>query len=496
MAAHRRANAAMRNPVRARCFSPRFAYPTREMMGIWRRTLPMAVLAATIAAAACLPGTGPPINPVVDDAGAPPPTNLGDDAALAGDLNLGPAFAVTGLQPAHGPWSGGTRTSINGRGFSSSLQVWIGGAQLDAADVFASDPTKVAVVTPPGAPGPAVVRVRNLTTAEDATLPAGFVYDAFSVTPGQGATSGGTRIALVGSGTAWTAASTIAIGTKPCTALAFTDATHLACTTPANSAGSQSVTVKNADGSTDQADDAFLYADSPDGYRGGLYGGALSGRLTVLAFDQWTGIPLQGAVAIAGSNIGTALEATLDASGAAQIVDPSLQGAVTVTVVARCHHPWTYVAVPVDTVTVYLPPTMDPSCAGDPPSSGNYVPQDYGEVDGELVWPGGIEFQRAPWANVPQPGPGERQTAYVWIAPSDPAAPFEQPDYHTATTPDSGGKVGYAYTLSTLPGNQTVFALAGLEQDGDAGQTDRFEPYAMGVVRGAPVLPRSEERRV
>ncbi|MGH7296898.1 MAG: IPT/TIG domain-containing protein, partial [Polyangiaceae bacterium] len=459
-------------------------------MGTWRSALGTSALAALAAAAACLPGSGPAINPVFDDAGTPPPTSLGDDAATRDDLDLGAPFAVTGLQPSHGPWTGGTRTSIAGRGFSSKLQVWIGSSQLPASDVFASDPTKAAVITPPGAPGPVEVRVENMDTAQVATLPAGFIYDAFSVTPGTGSTTGGTRIALKGSGTTWSAGSTVAVGGKPCTAVTFTDATDLACSTPANAAGSQSVLVTNPDGTTDQADDAFVYSDSPDGYRGGLYGGALSGTLTVLGFDQWTGVPLEGGQAIAGSNLATAVVGTLGAAGAVQLTGAALTGKVTVTLAAKCHQPMTYVDVPVDTATFYLPPALDPSCQGDPPSSGNYIPQDYGSVQGELVWPGGIEFQRAAWSSVPAPGPGERQAAYVFTASGTPLAAFGLPDPHNATTPTSGGQVGYAFSLETLPGNRTLYALAGLEQDyDDGGAIGRFEPFVMGVARGVPVLP-------
>ena len=196
-------------------------------MPTWRSALGTSALAALVAGAACLPGGGPAINPVVDDAGTPPPTSLGDDAATLDDLDLGPPFAVTGLQPSHGPWTGGTRTNVTGRGFSSNLQVSIGGKQLPPSDVFASNPTKAAVVTLPGTPGPADVQVENLDSAQTATLPSGFIYDAFSVTPDTGSTTGGTRVALEGSGTAWTSASTVTIGGKPCTAVSFTDATNL-----------------------------------------------------------------------------------------------------------------------------------------------------------------------------------------------------------------------------------------------------------------------------
>ena len=66
-------------------------------MGTWRSALTTSALVALVAAAACLPGRGPPINPIVDDAGTPPPTSLGDDAATHDDLELGPPFSVTGL---------------------------------------------------------------------------------------------------------------------------------------------------------------------------------------------------------------------------------------------------------------------------------------------------------------------------------------------------------------------------------------------------------------
>jgi hypothetical protein len=464
--------------------------PYRVTMRTRRRALGGIALAGIVAVAACIPGGGPALDPVVDDAGTPPPTTLGDDAGMRDELNLGPPFAVTGLQPSHGPWTGGTRTNIAGRGFSSNIAVWIGPTQLDASNVFASDPTKVSVVTPPGTPGPADVRVKNLDTASEATLPAGFIFDAFSVTPGTGATTGGTRIALKGSGTQWTAASTITVGGKACTAPTFTDATDLACTTPpASGAGSETVLVTNADGSTEEADDAFVYSDSPDGYRGGLYGGALSGTLTVLGFDAWTGVPLQGGQAIAGSSLATALVGTLGVSGAVQLTGPSLTGTVTVTVAAKCHQPMTYVDVPVDTVTVYLTPTLDPACAGDPGSAGNYIPQDVGTIQGQLVWSGGIEFQRAAWANVPMPASNERQVAYVFTASGTPLAGFGLPDPSTGTTPTSSGDIGYDYSLVAVPGNTTLYALAGLEQHSDAGQVLRFEPFAMGIVRGVPVQP-------
>jgi hypothetical protein len=454
---------------------------------VWRSLLPGLAcgLGVALALIACLPGSGPPLNPYQDDAAPPPAIRFDNDAGLLHDVDLGDPFAITGLQPSHGPWTGGTRTSIAGRGFSSSLEVQIGAALLTSSEVFASSPTRVAVVTPQGNPGPADVRVRNTTSGEERTLLGGFFYDAFDVSPSGGATTGGTRIALHGSGTLWTANSTVSVGGQPCAALAFTDATDLACTTPPGSPGSQDVTVANADGTVDQARDAFLYSDSPDGYRGGLYGGALAGHLTVLAFDALAGAPLAGGKAIAGSGPSAVL-GTFDTSGAAHL-SGFLVGKVTVTVAAKCHLPMTFVDVPVDTVTAYLVPEFDPSCSGDPPSSGNYYAMQGGEIDGELVWSGGIEFERAPWKGVPMPIGSERQVAYVWTTTSNPLDPFRLPPAANATTPASDGLLGYAYALKTQPGGQNVYALAGLEDR--SVNPVRFEPYVMGVARGVLVQP-------
>jgi len=470
-----------------------------DVMGTWRARwarrlslraagIALSSLAAIGAAPGCL-RSGSPLIPYQDDAGPPPAIVLGsDDAGRLGDVDLGNPFAITGLQPSHGPWTGGTHATIAGRGFSSSLEVWIGSAQLDPSAVLASDPTRASVVTPQGTPGPADIRVRNVATAQERTLPAGFYYDSFVVSPDAGSTTGGTRIALRGSGTQWASTSTVAVGGKPCTAVSLTDPTDLSCTTPAGSTGTQDVTVTNSDGTLDQARDAFTYSDSPDGYRGGLTGGTLSGNLTVLAFDSFTGSPLTGGRAIAGSSLPTAILGTFDSSGTVRLSGPSLTGTVTVTVAAKCHQPITFVDVPVDTVTAYLDPELDPSCGqGDPPSSGNYYATSNGSIVGELVWPSGPEFTSASWGNVPMPTGNQRRAAYVFPTTPNPLQPFQLPSTYFATTPDSTGNVGFQYSATAQPGNQTLYALAGLEDRSVS--PPWFEPYAMGVARGVLVQP-------
>ena len=438
---------------------------------------------------ACLP-THDLIPP--DDAGPPPDQNLNGSDAGKLDVDLGDPFAILGLQPSHGPFTGGTRTLIAGRGFTSSLRVWVAGNEVPASDVFASDPTRAAITTPPGPPGLVDVKVRNDSTAQERTLPQGFLYDAIALTPTTGATTGGTRLAIQGSGTTWSNGTSVTIDGLACTDVQVVDATHLECTTPADTPGAKDVVVTDANAASVQAREAFTYDDSPDGYRGGLSGGALNGNLKVLVLDAWTGFPIPGATAIVGSDASSALVAKTNVAGAASFADASLTGAVTVTAAEKCHQPLTFVDVPVDTVTAYLSPVLSVACASGDPQSISGTPRDVGQISGELIFPAGIELQtRGAWTGVPDPiGPNERRAAYVFVAGGDPLQRYYQPDSSTATTEQSPGQNGYGYTLTTYPGNVTLYALAGIENT--TTNPAKFMPYVMGVVRGVPVVPNSQ----
>ena len=259
-----------------------------------RPALPLVTGACivVVGVVACLPGSGPPLAIYQDDAGSPPPVTLGDGGTGPADVDLGDPFAVTGLAPSHGPWNGGTTTTMSGRGFPSTLGVFIGGTQLDPSAVLASSPTQAQIVTPGGPPGPADVTILDPATAEQRTLAAGFYYDSFYAQPNTGATTGGTRITLLGEGTAWASGTTVTVASNTCTNVTVVDATHIQCTTPAGSPGTVDISITLPDGTFAQALDAYTYADSVDGYRGGLSGGTLSGTLHVLLLDGYTGDPI------------------------------------------------------------------------------------------------------------------------------------------------------------------------------------------------------------
>ena len=467
--------------------------PSRSRGARWsKRGVVALVFVAGVAAAmaACLPGgNAVPAGDEADAGGL----SLGDGSALGprADVDLGDPFALDGLLPAHGPFSGKTRALVSGRGFSSDMRVFVGGVEVPREAVFASNVTRIAIEVPPGKPGPAEVRVKNTKTAEERALPAGFTYDAVVLRPDSGATSGGTRIEVEGSGTAFVPATTVAIGGRPCTDVSVKDATHLACTTPEHSAGAKDVVVTTGVDRI-QVREAYTYSDAADGYRGGLSGGALAGRIKVLAFDSFTGKPLAGGTVVVGGDLATAKIAKVSQSGAVEISDPSFTSKLTVSVAAKCHQPMTFVDVPVDTVTVYLDPVMDLSCAeGDPPSIGGGGGRFGGIIEGELVFPGGVEFRRAGWSGVPAPKrPTERQAAYVFFSQTSPGERFVLPEAVTAVTPDSPGSAGYLFNVVGAPGNHTLYAVAGLEDRSES--PPRFVPYVLGFVRGVGLGARQK----
>jgi len=447
-------------------------------------------LALAIVAAACLPGGGVPFRDG-DDAGPPPPTGLNDlDAGLTRtDVDVGDPFAIVGVLPSHGGYRGGTRAVLNGRGFASNVRVFIGGAEVDRSAVVASDATRIAVVTPPGKPGPADVRVLDESTAQERTLPGGYYYDAFVLSPSSGSTTGGTRVAIEADGMVFTAQTTAAVDGKPCTDVALAAPGRLECTTPPGSIGPKEVTVSTPGNAPVQARDAFTYIEDEDAARGGFFGGTLAGSMKVTVRNAFTGAAIPGATVIGGESLGSALVVKTDATGTARLEGAS--GALTVTVAAKCHKPTTFVDVPVDTLSVYLTPVIDLACASlqDPPSTGG-VPWHGAQIEGQLIWRDGIEFKRAGWNNVPRPVRStERYAAYVFLASGSPLIPFSLPPASLAVTPDSPGVQGYRYTQPSAIGNNTVYALAGVEDRSVS--PPRFTAYAMGVARGVSVLPGS-----
>lgn len=457
------------------------------MLASRQAALTLACAAAFCAAAsvpACIAG-GPPIDPITDDDGFE--DDDGDAGTAGGPPTDAPPIephAVVGAQPSHGPFTGGERVIIRGNGFGADVRVWFG--SVEATDVTPIDATRLQVTSPPGERGPVDLSTQN---GEDEstrrTLPGGYSYDALYADPASGPISGGTEIRIVGQGTSWDEASLAFIDDEPCASLEVVGPEELLCTVPKGTPGAKPVRVEDEE-ETIVVLDAYTYEDSSDGYKGGLSGDPLSGSMRVLVYNNFTGDPIPGAGVILGTNLDTATIVQTDETGVVVINDDALDGPVTVSVAALCHSPITFVDVPVDTVTVYLDPVLVPACAsnGDPPGVGGGVGST-GLVKGEIVFPSQDEFKRGNF-QVPSPIGNEQVVAYLYSSTTNPLAKFQLPTASQAITPDSEGTIGYGFSVSSLPGNRTYYALAGLEDR--SVNPPRFTAYSMGVVRGVPVL--------
>ncbi len=399
---------------------------------------------------------------------------------------------VSGAAPVHGPFTGGNHVIVHGKGFETNVRIWFG--DVEASDVIAIDPTQAQVSAPAHEPGVVDVTAQNGDDASTKrTLPQAYTYDDLYAQPDKGPTAGGTSITVFGYNTSWDQdLPAVLIDQKPCETVLVMAPDQLTCTVPQGTPGAKPIDVVTTS-STLSALDAYTYADSEDGFKGGLSGQALNGELRVLVFNNFSGFPIPGGHVVVGEDIDTALYQQANATGVTVFTDASLDQPVTVTVTAKCHSPITFVDVPVDTVTVYLDPVLTPQCADEgevPPGGGNPVTAGY--IDGQLVWPSNQEFQKGAWTNIPPAGTDEMRVAYVFFSTRNQNQVFQVPNAAYRVTEASPGELGYAFNVPSFPGNQTLYSLAGLLNT----SSNDFTAYAMGAVRGVAVFPGQETEQV
>ncbi len=452
-------------------------------------------MAAAVAVVSCIATAPEGINRRTDgeggNGGGPLTTHTSTSSTATGP-NTSDPHAVLGAAPVHGPFTGGNHVIVHGKGFEPNVRVWFG--DVEASDVIAIDPTRVQVSVPAHQPGEVDVTAQNgddVSTRRSLAL--AYTFDHLYAQPDKGPTAGGTKITVFGYDTSWDEdLEAVLIDQKPCAAVHVLAPDAFECTVPQGTPGAKPIDVVTSAG-TVSALDAYTYADSEDGFKGGLSGQPLDGQLKVLVYDNFSGYPIPAAHVIVGGDLATGLYQQTNATGVVVFDDAALEQPATVTVTAECHSPITFVDVPVDTVTVYLDPVLTPQCAsmGEvPPGGGNPVVA--GFIDGQLVWPSSQEFQKGEWGNIPGAKAGEQRVAYVFFASRNKNQPFSIPSNTFRVTEESPGELGYGFNVPAFPGNQTLYALAGLLKT----DTQRFTAYVMGAVRGVSVVPGQETQAV
>src|SRR5262249_46501622 len=139
-------------------------------------------------------------------------------------------------------------------------------------------------------------------TSTARTLVGAYTYEDFYAEPDTGPTSGGTVVRLLGLGTEWTTGTTVTVDDKPCGSVTVASPTELTCLTPSDTPGAKPITVMSP-GKSSVVRDAFTYADSQNGFVGGLSGAKLAGQLRVLVYDAFSGMPISGAFVLAGDDV-------------------------------------------------------------------------------------------------------------------------------------------------------------------------------------------------
>ncbi len=123
---------------------------------------------------------------------------------------------IFSVSPTSGPNEGGTEVTIRGEGFGNEVQVFLSGGSLVEAQVLSVSSNRIVIQTPAATGSNFAnqnsivdVRVRSLSTGQEATLTGAFQYGdgnggnglfISSAGPGRGPYTGGTVVTMFGSG--------------------------------------------------------------------------------------------------------------------------------------------------------------------------------------------------------------------------------------------------------------------------------------------------------
>jgi PKD repeat protein len=133
--------------------------------------------------------------------------DTGASTIASGAFQYGGDFFITDISPDSGPYTGGTKVYITGKGFQAPVEVKFGGVTQRATEVTATKITVVTAAVPVAACNPpsGPVSVTNLSTGKTAASARIFTYTApkpnlTQVTNSSGPQAGGNNVTISGSG--------------------------------------------------------------------------------------------------------------------------------------------------------------------------------------------------------------------------------------------------------------------------------------------------------
>ncbi len=403
--------------------------------------------------------------------------DTGPDAGTA-DAAATDKLSLLGVKPTHGPFVGGTTVTLRGTGFKKTCKVQIGGKNIQVGQTKVLSPLSLAVVSPPGIPGPAEV---SITCGSDkARILNGYSYDSVYMDPSSGPTAGGTLVQIFGTSTSFAKGMKLSLGGKAMTEVTVAGATALTAKTPAGSAGLVDLVVGDGKGKSITVKEAFTYYVSTNPKSGGLGGGVIKGTLTVSVLDSMTRAPIDSASVLVHTDSQTIFTGKTSSTGVLVFSKKGFTGPVNVTAGKDKYESTTIVDLDARDVTILLVQIATPSSGPGPP------PILLSTIKGHIIFGGSTGVGTSAWKIVPEPKTDEVKRVYVYRSIPSMSSKLVTMSYTGTIDYDSSTKAtAWAYSIATIPSIQAVYALAGLYNK----TTKAFVPYAMGLTRGVVVGP-------
>ncbi|MFX0578981.1 IPT/TIG domain-containing protein [Nocardia nepalensis] len=260
---------------------------------------------------------------------------------------------ISSLSPTSGPTSGGMSVIVTGTGFTGPLTVQFG----TTATTFTIDSdTQITAITPVGSAGTVQVTV---TSSEGTSNGVAYTYLAVpslsSISPSQGATSGGTSVVLAGSG--FTGATAVTFGGAAATSFTVDSDAQITAVAPAGT-GIVSVNVTGPSGTSNAV--PYVYVVVPTITSISPASGPTSGGTSVVV----TGTGFTGPLTVRFGATSTTF--TIDSATQITAVAPAdSAGAVQVTVTGSggTSNGVVYTYVPVPTL-ISVSPNQGPAAGG------------------------------------------------------------------------------------------------------------------------------------
>ena len=397
-------------------------------------------------------------------------------------------LTITGVEPATGPFSGGTEAVVRGSGFDDAVTVRIGGVTVEPSQLSQN---RISIVVPAGKVGPVDIEI---TSGDDTVvLQDGFIYNALAVSPHKGAASGGNLVDLAVSDATLPDDVIVEFDGSPCTDLRILSLQAARCKAPAHMPGVVDVVARSPSNSAAPliAKQSYEFAETLDATSGGLSGGPIDGTINVTVVSEGAvGNVIPSALVLLGNDPRTSRRGVTDKRGSVTFSDVGLKGPVTVHATAKCFQRASIVDFDAKDVTVFLSPILDPACAADGSLSPG-VRQLTATVTGELIFPGHKEFDVNTWDIVPAPKENEIRVAYIFTSEASrdarrvPPAGTDAQMSRLVEGTALPGKRGYPYRIAARAGGLAVYALAGLERT----ESHEFTPYVMGIAHNVVTAP-------